>query len=124
MKDFAPFLLDITERLKYNDEVTVHIRGADIKVAWPQSSDLNYSTIELSYVSDESNGVVYKVGNTDKTRETIANYDKSDYFNQNLVTPMILEYEELKQVLVAYSNLDKLVHVEVSEVLYEIIKDK
>lgn len=124
MKDFASFLLDVAERLKNNDEVTVHINGADIKVAWLQNPDALFSVIEISYVSDESYGVVYKIGNTDQTRETIANYDKSDYFNQNLVSPLILEYDEFKKVLVAYSNLDKLVHVEITEVLYEIIKDK
>lgn len=124
MKDFASFLLHVSERLKNNDEVTVHIDGADIKVAWVKDSDDTFSTIEISYESDESYGVIYKIGNTDQTRETIANYDKSDYFNQNLVSPLILEYDEFKQVLVAYSNLDKLVHVEITEVLYEIIKDK
>lgn len=124
MKDFASFLLHVAQRLKNNDEVTVHIDGADIKVAWVKDSDDTFSTIEISYESDESYGVIYKIGNTEQTRETISNYDKSDYFNQNLVSPLILEYDEFKQVLVAYSNLDKLVHVEITEVLYEIIKDK
>lgn len=124
MKDFASFLLDVAERLKYHDEVTVHIDGADIKVAWLQDPESIFSVIDITCISDESNGVVYKVGNTLHAKESIANYDRSDYFNQNLIHPLILEYDEFKEVLVAYSNLDKLVYVQITEVLYEIIKDK
>lgn len=124
MKDFALLLLDIAERLKYHDEITVEVNDVKIKVAELQKDDIPYSTIKLVFESDESHGVIYKVGITDSAKDSIANFDKSDYFNQNLVTPLILEYEELKQVLVAYSNLDKLVQVLITEVLYEIIKDK
>lgn len=123
MKDYCSFLLRVAELLKKQEKVDFIVNGITVSVAW-QTPNAKYTEIHIEHVCDESGGIIYKIGNTDDARSKILDFDKVDYFNQNLVTPMVLEFEEMKKVLLAFCDLEKRYNVLVSESLYSIIEDK
>lgn len=123
MKDYCSFLLRVSELLKTQDNVTFIVNGITVNVAW-ELPNSHYTEIHIEHECDESGGIVYKIGKSDEARTKILEFDKVDYFNQNLVTPMILELDEMKKVLLAFCDLEKHYYVLVSESVYSIIDDK
>ncbi len=123
MKDYCSFLLRVAELLKTQDNVTFIVNGMTVDVAW-QLDNSKYTEIHIEHECDESGGIIFKIGRSDEAREKILDFDRADYFNQNLITPMVLEFEEMKKVLLAFCDLEKHYHVLVSESVYSIIDDK
>lgn len=123
MKDYCSFLLRVAELLKKQDTVAFIVNGITVDVAW-ELPNSQYTEIHIEHECDESGGIIYKIGKSDEARAKILDFDRADYFNQNLVTPMILEFEELKKVLLSFVDLEKHYHVLVSESVYSIIDEK
>ena len=123
MKDYRSFLLHVAKLLKTQDKVDFIVDGITVSVAW-ELTNSQYTEIHIEHECDESGGIIFKIGNSDEARSKIIDFDKVDYFNQNLITPMILELEELREVLLAFCDLDKFYHVLVSESVYSIIDEK
>lgn len=123
MKDYYSFLMNVAELLKTQDKVDFIVNGITVSVAW-QVPNAQYTEIHIEKDCDESSGVIFKLSNTEEAKRKLLEFDKSDYFNQNLITPLILDYDEMMEVLFSFVELEKMYTIIISKSLYPIIEDK
>jgi len=123
MKDYYSFLMNVAELLKTQDKVDFIVNGITVSVAW-QVPNAQFTEIHIEQDCDESSGVIFKLSNTEEAKRKLLEFDKSDYFNQNLITPLILDYDEMMEVLFSFVELEKMYTIIISKSLYPIIEDK
>ncbi len=123
MKNLTSFLLKICNSLKHTPEIRIDLYGSSVVVA-ELTPYADYTVIEIQNYTEESNGIIYKLAPNEEGLKKVLDFDRADYFNQNMVNPMVLDYDDLIKVLLAFIDLGTKCKVEITPVIIDMISEQ